>query len=123
MNKLALVAAPIAILAAVACALPWYVGVQVERSIREEVSRFADSPWLPFSVALTHYDRGLFSSTAITRITLKAQPLSRLFDAILGPTGQPTRPQRPELQAAPARARSVALAQRTISQPLLPAAR
>lgn len=47
MNKLALVAAPIAILAAVACALPWYVGVQVERSVREEVSRFADSPWLP----------------------------------------------------------------------------
>jgi uncharacterized protein YdgA (DUF945 family) len=74
MNKLALVAVPVGILAAAACALPWYLGMQTEQSMRAEVSRLASSVQSPLNVTFMRYDRGWLSSTAVSRLTLKAEP-------------------------------------------------
>ena len=93
MNKLALVAVPVAILAAAACALPWYLGMQTEQAMRAEVSKMASSAQFPLNVTFMRYDRGWLSSTAVTRLTLKAEP-SRL----------PGRAAR-NLAAAPAQSR------------------
>jgi len=74
MNKLALVAVPAGILAATACALPWYLGMQTEQAMRAEVSKLASSAQFPLSVTFMRYDRGWLSSAAVTRFTLKAEP-------------------------------------------------
>ena len=74
MNKLALVAVPAAILAAAACALPWYVGMQTEQAMRAEVSKMASSAQFPLNVTFMRYDRGWLSSSAVTRLTLKLEP-------------------------------------------------
>ncbi len=74
MNKLALVAVPAGILAATACALPWYLGTQTEQAMRAEVSKLAGSAQFPLNVTFMRYDRGWLSSAAVTRFTLKAEP-------------------------------------------------
>jgi len=74
MNRLALVAVPAGILAAAACALPWYLGMQTEQAMRAEVSRLASSAQFPLNVTFMRYDRGWLSSAAVTRFTLKAEP-------------------------------------------------
>ena len=74
MNKLALIAAPVAILAAAACALPWYLGVRAEQALRAEVSQLVSNAQFPMNVTFTRYDRGWLSSTAVTRLALKAEP-------------------------------------------------
>ncbi len=74
MNKLALIAAPVTIVAAAACALPWYLGMQTEQAMRAEVSKMASSAQSPLNVTFMRYDRGWLSSTAVTRLTLKAEP-------------------------------------------------
>jgi uncharacterized protein YdgA (DUF945 family) len=74
MNKLALVAVPAGMLAATACALPWYLGMQAEQGMRAEVSKLASSAQFPLNVTFMRYDRGWLSSNAVTRLTLKAEP-------------------------------------------------
>jgi uncharacterized protein YdgA (DUF945 family) len=74
MNKLALVAVPAGILAATACALPWYLGLETEQAMRAEVGKLAGSAQFPLNVTFMRYDRGWLSSAAVTRFTLKAEP-------------------------------------------------
>ena len=74
MNKFALIAVPVAILAAAACTLPWYLGMQTEQAMRAEVSKLASSAQFPLNVTFMRYDRGWLSSTAVTRLTLKVEP-------------------------------------------------
>lgn len=72
MKKFAFFAAPLGVLAAAACAVPWYLGMQAEHELRAQVSNLSRSAQFPFSVALMRYDRGWLSSSAVTRFTLKA---------------------------------------------------
>lgn len=74
MNKLAIVAVPIGILAAAACAVPLYVGMQTEQAMRAEATELAGSAQFPLNVTYTRYDRGWLSSSAVSRLTLKAEP-------------------------------------------------
>lgn len=74
MNKFAFVAVPVGILIAAACAVPWYVGMQTEEAMRGEARTLAGSAQFPFNVAYTRYERGWFSSNAVSRVTLKAEP-------------------------------------------------
>jgi uncharacterized protein YdgA (DUF945 family) len=74
MNKLALVAVPIGILAAAACSVPVYVGAQTEQAMRAEAIRLTGSAQFPLNVVYTRYDRGWLSSSAVSRLTLKAEP-------------------------------------------------
>ena len=74
MNKLALVAVPIGILAAAACAVPWYVGMQAEQAMRTEATKLAGSAQFPLNVTYTRYERGWLTSNAVSRLTLKAEP-------------------------------------------------
>ncbi|HTS54575.1 MAG TPA: DUF945 family protein [Burkholderiales bacterium] len=74
MNKVVFVAAPICILAAAAGAVPWYLGVQHERTMRAEVSKLSSRAQFPLNLTVTHYDRGWLSSSAVVRFTVKAEP-------------------------------------------------
>src|SRR6185295_7041241 len=74
MSKFALVAVPAAILVAAACTFPWYLGMQTEQAMRAEVSKLASNAQFPLNVTFMRYDRGWLSSTAVTRLTLKAEP-------------------------------------------------
>lgn len=74
MNKLMLVSVPLAIVAAAACALPWYLGLQAEQAMRLELSAMSRRAQFPLNVAFMRYDRGWLSSTAVTRVALKGHP-------------------------------------------------
>ncbi|HYL18941.1 MAG TPA: DUF945 family protein [Burkholderiales bacterium] len=74
MKKTALIVVPLGILVATACAAPWYVGVQTEEAMRVEATKLASSAQFPLNVSYTHYERGWLSSSAVTRLTLKAEP-------------------------------------------------
>jgi uncharacterized protein YdgA (DUF945 family) len=73
MNKLALVVVPIGILAAAVCAVPWYVGMQAEQTMRAEATRLAGSAQFPLDVTYTRYDRGWLTSSAVSRLTVKME--------------------------------------------------
>jgi uncharacterized protein YdgA (DUF945 family) len=74
MNKLALVAVPLSVLAGAACAVPWYVGMQTEEAMRAQVAALAGNAQFPLNVVFTRYERGWLSSTAMSRLTFKAEP-------------------------------------------------
>src|SRR5262249_16110607 len=74
MNKLTLISVPLTIIAAAACAVPWYLGLQAEQAMRSELSAVSGHAQFPLNVAFMRYDRGRLSSTVVTRLPLKAQP-------------------------------------------------
>jgi Bacterial protein of unknown function (DUF945) len=76
MNKAVFIAVPVVVLSA-AAAIPWYVGSQYERAVRDEVGELSRAAQSPLNVTLVRYNRGWLSSEAVVRFTLKAEP--RLF--------------------------------------------
>jgi uncharacterized protein YdgA (DUF945 family) len=48
--------------------------MQAEQAMRAEVNKMAGSAQFPLNVTFMRYDRGWLSSTAVTRLTLKAEP-------------------------------------------------
>ena len=61
------------LVAVAAAALPWYLGVEAEKRFREATAdRSASSS--PFAVTLVEYRRGWLGSTALHRVSLKADP-------------------------------------------------
>jgi len=74
MSRLALVAVPLGLVVAAACALPWYLGLRTEQALRAEMGKLTSRAQFPLNVTFMRYDRGWLSSSALTRLTLKAQP-------------------------------------------------
>jgi len=72
MKKSTFVIVPLGLLAAAACAVPWYVGMRTEHTLRGEASNLSRSPQFPFTLSFVRYDRGWLSSSAVTRFTLKS---------------------------------------------------
>jgi uncharacterized protein YdgA (DUF945 family) len=63
----------LALLVVVAAAVPWYVGVQAEQRFRD-ATRERNAGNSPLSVTLVQYQRGWLHSTALHRVSLKADP-------------------------------------------------
>ncbi len=61
------------LVAAAAAALPWYLGMEAEEHIRAVIAERSDAN-SPFAVKLVQYDRGWLQSTALHRVSLKADP-------------------------------------------------
>src|SRR5262244_3384008 len=74
MNKAVFIAVPVVVLAVAAAAVPWYVGNQYERQVRDEVSELSRAVQSPLNVMLVRYNRGWLSSEAVVRFTLRAEP-------------------------------------------------
>ena len=61
------------VLAMAAAALPWYIGTQAEKRFRDGLQE-GDGGNSPFAVKLVQYQRGWMHSTALHRISLRADP-------------------------------------------------
>lgn len=69
MKKIAIAGAGVAILTAGAVGLPYYVGIKAEESLRADHELIAKELLLPgLTITLSDYQRGWFSSTALTSI-------------------------------------------------------
>ena len=55
-------------------AVPWYMGTKTEETFREYAAQPADAVRSPVTVKIVRYDRGWLSSSALTRISLAAEP-------------------------------------------------
>ena len=74
MKKIGMVLGLLLVLvAAAAAALPWYLGMEAEEHIREAIAERSGAN-SPFAVKLVQYERGWLQSTALHRVSLKADP-------------------------------------------------
>ncbi len=65
----------VAVLGAVAAAVPWYVGYQAERNMKEWVAKANAAPEATYTISTVSYDRGWRRSTVVTRIAVRGDPL------------------------------------------------
>lgn len=63
----------LALAAVAAAAMPWYLGVEAERRFREGLADSSGGS-SPLALKLVRYERGWLASTALHRVSLKADP-------------------------------------------------
>ena len=63
----------LALVAVAAAVLPWYLGVEAEKRFQEGLAEYGSAN-SPFAVKLVRYERGWFESTALHRVSVKADP-------------------------------------------------
>jgi uncharacterized protein YdgA (DUF945 family) len=78
MRKLKVAIYVAGITAAAACAVPWYLGMRTEQTMREEMRAFAAEKHAAANVTFLQYERGWFSSVAVTRVALTPHSSSSL---------------------------------------------
>jgi uncharacterized protein YdgA (DUF945 family) len=61
----------VAVLGAVAAAVPWYVGDQAQQSMNEWVAKANAAPDATYTISIVSYDRGWRRSTAVMRVAAR----------------------------------------------------